>query len=65
MTLEVRETNLAAQRLYSRLDFLQNGYRPRYYSDTGEGALLLWNMDIQRTLERERQVDMQNTQNAD
>ena len=50
MTLEVRENNLTAQRLYGRLGFSQNGYRPRYYSDTGEGALLLWNMDIQNTL---------------
>ena len=65
MTLEVRETNLVAQRLYAKLDFAQNGYRPRYYSDTGEGALLLWNMDIQRTLERERAADRQNTLNAD
>ena len=51
MTLEVREKNFTAQRLYARLGFTQNGYRPRYYSDTGEGALLLWNMDIQKTLE--------------
>ena len=50
MTLEVRENNLAAQSLYHKLDFLQNGYRPRYYEDTGEGALLLWNTDIKRTL---------------
>lgn len=54
MTLEVRESNLTAQRLYAKLDFAQNGLRPRYYSDTGEDALLLWNMDIQKTLERER-----------
>jgi len=65
MTLEVRETNLVAQRLYAKLDFAQNGYRPRYYSDTGEGALLLWNMDIQRTLERERKADRQDSMNAE
>ncbi len=50
MTLEVRENNLHAQHMYAKLDFAQNGYRPRYYSDTGEGALLLWNTDIQNTL---------------
>lgn len=50
MTLEVRENNVNAQRMYSKLGFQQNGYRPRYYSDTGEGALLLWNMNIQNTL---------------
>lgn len=50
MTLEVRETNRIAQELYRKLDFEQQGYRKRYYQDTGEGALLLWNTNIQRTL---------------
>lgn len=50
MTLEVRENNFIAQSLYKSLDFVQNGYRSRYYSDTGEGALLLWNTDIENTL---------------
>ena len=54
MTLEVRETNAPAQRLYRRLDFIQNGYRPRYYADSGEGALILWNTDIRKTLEKGR-----------
>ena len=52
MTLEVRENNAPAQRLYQRLDFFQNGYRPGYYADSGEGALILWNRDIRKTLER-------------
>lgn len=50
MTLEVRESNAVAQHLYATLGFEQNGYRPRYYSDSGEGALLLWNNDIRQTL---------------
>lgn len=50
MTLEVREHNDTAQRLYARLGFLQNGCRKRYYSDTGEAALLLWNRDILKTI---------------
>lgn len=50
MTLEVREHNLTAQRLYAKLGFSQNGFRPRYYDDTGEGALLLWNRDILKTI---------------
>ena len=50
MTLEVRENNFVAQRLYGRLDFVQNGFRPRYYDDTGEGALLMWNRNIEETL---------------
>jgi len=57
MTLEVRESNLIAQHLYQTLDFSQNGYRPRYYADSGEGALLLWNMNIKKTIDREKQTD--------
>ncbi|HOF99494.1 MAG: ribosomal-protein-alanine N-acetyltransferase [Firmicutes bacterium ADurb.Bin248] len=51
MTLEVRETNLAAQSLYASLDFEAAGVRKGYYSDTGESAFILWNRDIARTLE--------------
>lgn len=52
MTLEVRETNLVAQNLYYSFDFVKEGYRKRYYEDTGEGALLLWNQDIAATVEK-------------
>lgn len=38
--LEVAEGNLAANRLYSSLEFEQVGRRPRYYAD-GAAALLL------------------------
>jgi ribosomal-protein-alanine N-acetyltransferase len=55
MTLEVRENNFVAQHLYKTLDFEQNGRRPRYYSDTGEDALLLWNMNIKETIMMERE----------
>ena len=57
MTLEVRENNTIAQRLYAGLDFEQNGFRPGYYSDTGEGALILWNEDIEQTIDREKQTN--------
>ncbi len=50
MTLEVRETNRIAQDLYSKFDFEKQGFRKRYYQDTGEGAILLWNTNLQRTL---------------
>ena len=50
MTLEVRETNTVAQNLYYSLDFEKQGYRKRYYEDTGEGAYLLWNRDIAATV---------------
>ena len=41
VTLEVRSSNLAAQRLYRKFGFSVNGVRRRYYSDTGEDALVL------------------------
>ncbi len=39
-TLEVRETNTAAQRLYSSYGFVVVGRRVRYYGD-GEDALIM------------------------
>lgn len=41
-TLEVRPSNAAAIRLYERMGFTRNGVRPRYYSDNGEDALIMW-----------------------
>lgn len=55
MTLEVREHNIIAQSMYHKLGFLQNGFRARYYDDTGEGALILWNENIKATWEKEQQ----------
>lgn len=59
MTLEVRETNHTAQRLYASLDFAYAGTRKRYYTDTGENALILWNDCIIATYEREMKAAMQ------
>jgi ribosomal-protein-alanine N-acetyltransferase len=42
VTLEVRRSNLPAQKLYEKFGFLVKGVRPSYYSDTGEDALILW-----------------------
>lgn len=39
--LEVRQSNLAAQRLYQQLGFEISGRRPRYYHDNNEDALLM------------------------
>ncbi len=39
--LEVRRSNLEAQRLYVRFGFEIVGFRPRYYRDNGEDALLM------------------------
>ena len=41
-TLEVRPSNLGAIRLYEKFGFKIKCVRPRYYSDTGEDALIMW-----------------------
>lgn len=42
MTLEVRASNLSAQKLYERLGFVTAGRRKGYYSDNHEDALIMW-----------------------
>ncbi len=42
MTLEVRKSNLAAQRLYEKYGFVAAGIRPKYYQDTNEDAVIMW-----------------------
>jgi ribosomal-protein-alanine acetyltransferase len=42
MTLEVRPSNIPAQRLYGKLGFVAQGVRPGYYTDTKEDALIMW-----------------------
>lgn len=39
--LEVRKTNLSAQRLYEKLGFQAIGLRRGYYRDTGEDAIVM------------------------
>jgi len=46
ITLEVRSSNVGAQRLYHQFGFAPSGVRPRYYAD-GEDALIMWADDIQ------------------
>jgi ribosomal-protein-alanine N-acetyltransferase len=41
-TLEVRTSNAPAIALYERLHFRSVGKRPRYYTDTGEDAVIMW-----------------------
>lgn len=41
-TLEVRASNVAAQRLYFQLGFAPVGTRRRYYRQPAEDALILW-----------------------
>jgi ribosomal-protein-alanine N-acetyltransferase len=42
LTLEVRISNIPGQRLYHKFGFKAEGIRRRYYSDTGEDALIMW-----------------------
>ena len=49
LTLEVRVSNLAAQRLYDKYGFRRTGVRRRYYSDNNEDALI---MSTERIRER-------------
>jgi ribosomal-protein-alanine N-acetyltransferase len=51
--LEVRENNVAAQRLYERFGFEKVGRRKKYYRDTGEDALLM-DLDLTQATVRER-----------
>lgn len=41
-TLEVRETNDAARRLYEKYGFIDVAVRKAYYPDNGENALIMW-----------------------
>jgi ribosomal-protein-alanine N-acetyltransferase len=42
VTLEVRRSNLPAQRMYEKFGFSVKGIRPGYYTDTREDALIMW-----------------------
>lgn len=41
-TLEVRESNLPAQELYTEFGFEPAGLRKGYYLDNGENAVIMW-----------------------
>ncbi|MFW6197441.1 MAG: ribosomal protein S18-alanine N-acetyltransferase [Myxococcota bacterium] len=41
VTLELRQSNRAASRLYGALGFVPIGTRPKYYADTGEDAVVM------------------------
>jgi ribosomal-protein-alanine N-acetyltransferase len=42
MTLEVRVSNMAAQKLYAKYGFNSEGVRKKYYEDNGEDAIIMW-----------------------
>lgn len=42
LTLEVRSSNIAAQNLYKKFGFIEEGIRKKYYSDNKEDAIIMW-----------------------
>jgi ribosomal-protein-alanine N-acetyltransferase len=42
MTLEVRRGNCAAQNMYKKHGFVEEGFRKAYYADNGEDAIIMW-----------------------
>lgn len=42
ITLEVRASNVPAQRLYGAAGFVSHGRRRGYYTDNGEDAVVMW-----------------------
>jgi ribosomal-protein-alanine N-acetyltransferase len=54
LTLEVRVSNLAAQKLYEKYGFRRAGIRRRYYSDNNEDALIMWTDRLRDRAVRER-----------
>lgn len=49
LTLEVRESNLPALKMYEKFGFEAHGVRKKYYSDTNEDALILSVEDVLAT----------------
>ncbi len=54
ITLEVRESNVAAQRLYKKYGFSVVNTRRGYYSDNDENALVMWAGNLKGTIYRNR-----------
>jgi [ribosomal protein S18]-alanine N-acetyltransferase len=54
MTLEVRESNAVAQRLYRKYGFTTVTMRAGYYSDDNESALIMWAGSLRSELYRNR-----------
>ncbi len=58
LTLEVRISNVIAQGLYRKYGFYVAGTRPRYYTDNGEDALIMWTHSIRTPEYRARLGDL-------
>ena len=42
LSLEVRESNLAAQKMYRKFGLVPGGLRKNYYADNQEDAIVMW-----------------------
>jgi len=42
LSLEVRESNMVAQRMYQKFGLVRAGIRKNYYTDDGEDAVVMW-----------------------
>lgn len=58
LTLEVRVSNIVAQNLYLKYGFRPTGTRPRYYTDNGEDALIMWTDPIQSAAYQEQLTEL-------
>ena len=54
ITLEARESNAVAQRLYRKYGFTNVSTRRAYYSDNGENAVVMWAGNLRGELYRNR-----------
>jgi len=54
MTLEVRESNAAAQSLYRKYGFTTVSTRKGYYSDNNENALVMWAGNLKSDIYKNR-----------
>lgn len=54
MTLEVRESNAVAQRLYRKYGFTTVSTRKGYYSDNNENALVMWAGNLKSEIYKNR-----------
>jgi ribosomal-protein-alanine N-acetyltransferase len=54
LTLEVRASNIGAQKLYEKYGFRPAGVRRRYYSDNNEDAIIMWTDRLKDRSVRER-----------
>ncbi len=53
LTLEVRVSNIIAQKLYEKYTFRQAGLRKKYYTDNNEDAYIMWSDEITKLSFRE------------